>query len=60
MIAERALSCRHCGGKRFFERTVVMTDASASFLGFDRFGSRGAFCYVCSECGHVHWFLPKV
>jgi DNA-directed RNA polymerase subunit RPC12/RpoP len=59
-IAERALSCQHCGGKHFFERTIAMNDAGASFFGLEWFTARGAFCYICTECGHVHWFLPKI
>ncbi len=57
-ILDRPLSCHHCGAHTFFERTIAMNDADASFLGLEWFTQRGAFCYVCSDCGHVHWFMP--
>lgn len=60
VIAERQLVCAHCGGRRFSQRVVAMNPAGASFFGLEWFSSPGAFCYACSECGHVHWFLPRV
>jgi hypothetical protein len=57
-IRERPLACHHCQGTEFFERTIAMNDSGASFFGLEWFTQRGAFCYICSECGHVHWFLP--
>jgi hypothetical protein len=59
-VADHPLVCHHCGGKRFYERTVTMHGAAGDFLGLDWFSARGAFCYTCSNCGYVHWFLPKV
>lgn len=35
-----------------------MNGSDASFFGLEWFTQRGAFCYTCSECGHVHWFMP--
>ena len=32
VIHERQLVCAHYSGRRFFERTVAMNDAGASFL----------------------------
>jgi len=32
VIPERQLVYAHCSGRRFFERTVAMNDAGASFL----------------------------
>jgi hypothetical protein len=60
VIHDRQLVCHHCGGQRFFHRTVAMSGAGASFFGLEWFTQGGAFCYTCSDCGHVHWFLPEV
>jgi len=57
-IRDRQLVCHHCSNTRFFERTIAMNDSGASFFGLEWFTQRGAFCYICSECGHVHWFMP--
>ena len=59
IVEGRQLVCQHCGGKRFLTRTVAMNGAGASFVGVEWFTQRGAFCHACSDCGHVHWFLPK-
>ena len=57
-IHDNKLACHHCKGSQFFERTIAMHDSGASFFGLEWFTQRGAFCYICSECGHVHWFMP--
>jgi predicted nucleic-acid-binding Zn-ribbon protein len=58
-VNDRQLVCHHCGATRFHTRTVAMHGAGASFFGLEWFTQQGAFCHVCSDCGHVYWFLPK-
>lgn len=57
-IHDRKLACHHCEGTLFVERTIAMNDAGASLFGLEWFTQRGAFCYICTGCGHVHWFMP--
>jgi predicted nucleic-acid-binding Zn-ribbon protein len=57
-VDDRQLKCHHCGRTQFYERTIAMNDAGASLFGLEWFTQRGAFCYICSKCGHVHWFMP--
>lgn len=60
VVHGKSLTCAHCGGRTFYTRTVAVHGAGASLLGIEWFTQRGAFCHTCSDCGHMHWFLPKI
>ena len=53
-----ALTCRVCGGDRFFERKGQLNTALASLFGLD-WANPTANCLVCGRCGFVHWFLAS-
>ena len=53
------LACQVCGCDRFFLTKGQLNTAMASFFGVD-WTNPTAACYVCDQCGFVHWFLgPK-
>jgi hypothetical protein len=54
-IAGRVLSCHHCQHKEFTRRLALMNTSGLSMLGLD-FANKDAVCYVCDQCGFVHWF----
>jgi predicted nucleic-acid-binding Zn-ribbon protein len=57
-IHGHVLKCLICGHEEFHKRQAQLNTAAASFFGFD-WANRSALCYVCAQCGHIHWFLPK-
>lgn len=57
-IQGKPLSCTVCGHQRFHTRKAQLNTAAASFFDFD-WANKSAQCYVCEQCGHIHWFLVK-
>lgn len=54
-IAEKELTCPHCGNRYFMEREALLDGRAMSFLNIEEFGS-GATTLTCTNCGHVDWF----
>ncbi len=52
------LRCAICGYDRFREREAQLNTAAATFFNFD-WANASAVCYVCAQCGYIHWFLPQ-
>ncbi|BAK43616.1 zinc ribbon domain-containing protein [Eggerthella sp. YY7918] len=50
------VTCSHCGGEEFDERSVQLNTTGATFLGLD-WANRNATVLVCKNCGHLEWFL---
>lgn len=48
------MRCQVCGFTRFHRREAELTHGSA-FFGQDWTNSK-ADCFVCEQCGFVHWF----
>lgn len=54
-ILERPLRCTICGHDRFWRRTARLRTGAGYFFNW---GKPSAICFVCVECGYIHWFLP--
>src|SRR5688572_28585261 len=54
-IAGRRIRCQVCEYTRFYRREAEFS-TGASFFGQDWANSK-ADCYVCEQCGFVHWFV---
>ncbi len=54
-VAGRHLRCQVCDYTRFFRREARVT-AGASFFG-QEWANIQAECFVCEQCGYVHWFM---
>lgn len=54
--ADKPVRCLHCGNETFEQATALLNTAGLSFLNLD-WANRSATTLVCTECGHVQWFL---
>jgi transcription elongation factor Elf1 len=52
------LTCLVCGGASFLVRQSLLNTVGLTALGLD-WANRTAACYVCGNCGHIHWFLGE-
>lgn len=58
-VQDKELHCAHCGHHKFKKREGLLNTTWVTFFQFP-FWNQSAPCYVCSNCGYVHWFLsPK-
>jgi len=53
------LRCEICKNNLFWYREAQLNTAVATFFNFD-WANPSAQCYVCSQCGYIHWFLRTV
>lgn len=51
------LTCLICKNDGFWQKEAQLNTAVASFFNLD-WTNPSAICYVCDNCGHIHWFLP--
>jgi hypothetical protein len=51
------LRCTICSHDRFWTRKAQLHTAGATFFNLE-WAQPSADCFVCAECGYVHWFLP--
>jgi predicted nucleic-acid-binding Zn-ribbon protein len=56
-ILGQQLVCLVCKSNRFQLRKAQLNTAVASFFNLD-WANTSAVCYVCKQCGYIHWFLP--
>jgi hypothetical protein len=56
-VKGQPFNCLVCKHNTFWEKRAQMHGALLSFLDLEWLGSPTCDCLVCSECGHVHWFL---
>jgi predicted nucleic-acid-binding Zn-ribbon protein len=55
-VTGKPLLCLVCGNDHFHERKAQLNTAVATFLNFD-WANQSGDCFVCSECGYIHWFV---
>ena len=55
-VAGIAVTCAHCGGVEFDDRSALLNTPGMTFLGLD-WANRSATLLICKKCGHVSWFL---
>ena len=56
-IGDLQLRCEICEHDRFWHRRAQLHTAVASFFDLE-WVQPSADCYVCDNCGYIHWFLP--
>lgn len=56
-LGEVELCCQICKNDQFWRREAQLNTAMATFFNLD-WANKTADCYVCSQCGYIHWFLP--
>ena len=52
------LKCQVCGHRRFWRTEGQLNTSVATFFNLD-WTNLTATCFVCDQCGYIHWFLPK-
>ena len=57
-INGKPLRCLICSHESFFTRQAQLNTAAATFFNFD-WANKSGTCYVCAECGYIHWFLLR-
>ncbi len=57
-VAGLELHCEICKHDRFWRRQAQLNTAVATFFNFD-WANPTAECFVCGNCGYIHWFLPQ-
>jgi hypothetical protein len=55
-IGERQLHCSFCGNDTFEQREGQLNTQLATAFNLDSLNP-SARCYICSECGHIEWFM---
>ena len=56
VIRGKPLRCLVCSHDRFYMREALLNTAGATFFNLD-WANKPGTCFVCSECGYIHWFL---
>lgn len=56
-VGDQPLLCEICKNDEFWHRRAQLQGAIASFFDLEWLGPT-ADCFVCSNCGYIHWFLP--
>lgn len=57
VVEGHRLECQVCRYGRFWHRRAQLHGGVATFFGME-WTSPSADCYVCAQCGYIHWFLP--
>jgi predicted nucleic-acid-binding Zn-ribbon protein len=57
-VQGRVLKCLVCGHDEFWKKEAQLNTAGASFFNLE-WTSPSGVCYLCSQCGYIHWFLPQ-
>ena len=57
IVAGQPLVCVVCRSGHFRHRKAQLHSALASFVNLEWLGPT-ADCYICENCGYVHWFIP--
>jgi len=59
VIKEKELKCAHCQHNRFSKVEGLLTTTWVTLFRFP-FWNKSCACFVCKNCGFVHWFRePK-
>jgi hypothetical protein len=57
-VENKKLQCTHCGHDHFRKREGLLATTWVAFFHFT-FWNESARCFVCTNCGFVHWFLTR-
>jgi hypothetical protein len=52
------LKCPVCGNNKFYKDRALMNKSMSTFFRMD-WTDRSAFCFVCSNCTYIFWFLGE-
>lgn len=55
-LNNKVLKCHHCENDTFFTRTEQLHTPRSTLFNME-WMDKTASCFICSECGYIHWFL---
>src|SRR5688500_7389425 len=55
-IAGKQLRCQVCDYTRFYRREAGLSSGASNVFGQEWAHSQ-ATCFICEQCGYVHWFV---
>lgn len=55
-VGGTSLRCQVCDYTRFYAREAHLSTGASVFFGQD-WAHSNATCYICEQCGYVHWFV---
>ncbi|WP_345950507.1 hypothetical protein ABDD95_03465 [Mucilaginibacter sp. PAMB04274] len=55
-IDGKQLICMFCQNDFFFTRQEQLHSPSRTFFDLE-WTDKTATCFICSECGYIHWFM---
>jgi len=55
-INNKRLKCYHCENTTFFTRQEQLHSPATTFLNMEWL-DKTATCFVCADCGYIHWFM---
>ncbi len=55
----KVFACTVCGTEDFFRRTVIVKEPNTSLF-HPSASNEEAICLICSNCGYMHHFLPRL
>ena len=55
-IADRVVTCPHCGGQTFTEGSALLNTSGMTFLELD-WANREASLLLCATCSRIEWFI---
>ena len=57
-IQGRKIKCQFCGCTNFTTRKTILD--TRGFMLFNMgWANKSADNYICDDCGHIMWFMPK-
>ena len=57
-VYDNYLKCHACNYDHFSKREGLLNTTFLTLFSLGQF-NRSATCYICSRCGHIHWFNNK-
>lgn len=57
-VAGTVLECPICKNDEFWTRRTLMNTPGMTLFGIE-WANKSALNYVCSQCGHVLWFVNQ-
>jgi len=56
VIHGKRIICDHCRNEKFWNKRTLMNTPGMTLMGLE-FLNKAAETYICTECGHVTWFM---
>ena len=57
-IRGNKIKCTACGNDHFWHRKAQLNTSILTFFKLDWL-NKEAECFICDQCGYIHWFLSK-